>query len=99
MVTWFVLGVLGVLIFIRGRDGAAKQRMWPQWVVSTAILFIIFVLWIVGPSKGLWIFLPVAVLSSFLGIKFVRFCTACGRYLAGPFASAPRCPYCKEPNE
>jgi hypothetical protein len=90
-----VLAGTGSFFFILSRNAPLKRRLWPAWMVLVALGFLAFAWGIAGPAMPLILLVPIALIT-FLNLRNMRFCDACGRtvFNAGPFSRAKFCPAC-----
>jgi hypothetical protein len=91
--TWVVLGVIGFVIFSLGKDAKLKRKLWPPFVIGTALLFAFFVS-LMGFPAFTFIFMgPMLVLIVYLQLKNTKFCDNCGKTIMNQnFFSKPK--YC-----
>lgn len=84
--TWFLVVVCGVFLIYEGEDVAFKRKWFPWYVILAGVLFVAFttVLWVLSTpfSESLLILLfmvPAVALTSYLNIKFTKFCDGCAK--------------------
>ena len=93
---WVVLGLISVAFFFLGRNASLKRKVWPPLTIATAILFVGFV-WAMGfPSHVFLILIPAVAIITFLNLRSVKFCDACGRTIMNqiPFSPPRFCSKC-----
>jgi hypothetical protein len=94
--TWIVLGIADLLFLYLDRNVARKKRLLPFFIIGSGALFIIFVFLISGNFGVLAFMLPAVVLISFLNLRMIRVCSACGRTIHSGmwFTRAEYCSKC-----
>lgn len=76
---WVVLGLFSTAFFFLGKNASLKRKVWPPFTIATAVLFVGFV-WAIGfPPQVFFIIIPVVALITFLNLRSVQFCDACGK--------------------
>jgi len=96
LATWAALAVASFVFFQFNRNAALKRKLWPVFTIGIAILFIAFA-WLMGlRDRGLYFIVPAVALITWLNIRFMKFCDACGRtlYPHPPFIRYEFCPSC-----
>lgn len=95
---WILLGIGSFLFFHFHRNTALKRRVFPVFVIATAVVFGGFIYFAMGRQQPqvLLVAVPALVLISFLNIRQIRFCDSCGKTLyRQPVFSRPQfCPHC-----
>ena len=88
---WIVLGLVSGAILFLNNNAQMKRSLWPPFVIGTGILFLVF-MWLMGFSgKAFLIMLPLTGLITYLNLRTVRFCSACGKTLINQnFLSPPK---------
>ena len=93
---WIAVALGGGLFFMRNRDAALKRRIYPPYLIGTALLFLAFIT--VGARMGstVLIAIPFLALAVVMNLRQVRFCDACGRTVQGsnPIVPPKFCPGC-----
>jgi len=98
-VVWVFLSIGSALFFLLNRNAPLKRRVLPPFLISTGVIFIGFV-WLSGaPPAFLLIAVPGVALISFLNIRCIKFCDACGRTIhnQNPFSPSKFCSKCGAP--
>lgn len=93
---WVVLGLFSAAFFFLGKNASLKRKVWPPFTIATAILFVGFV-WAMGfPSQVFFIMIPAVALITFLNLRSVKFCDACGKTIMSqnPFSRPEFCSKC-----
>jgi hypothetical protein len=76
---WIVLGLFSAAFFFLGKNAKLKRKVWPPFTIATAILFVGFA-WAMGfPSQVFLFMIPFVGLITFLNLRSVKFCDACGK--------------------
>src|SRR6266404_1892767 len=97
MVVWAVLGISSFLFFHFSRNTTLKRRVFPPFVIIIGIIFGCFVAYMSRDHlQILFVAVPMIALISFLNIRKMRFCDACGRtlYQQPIFSRTQYCPRC-----
>ena len=93
---WVVLGLFSGAFFFLGKNASLKRKVWPPFTIATAVLFVAFV-WAMGfPSQVFLIMIPAVALITFLNLRSVKFCDACGKTIMSqnPFSPPQFCSKC-----
>jgi hypothetical protein len=93
---WVVLGLFSGAFFFFGKNAGLKRKVWPPFAIATSILFVGFA-WAMGfPSEVFTVMIPVVALITFLNLRSVKFCDACGKTTVSqnPFSSSEFCSKC-----
>jgi hypothetical protein len=91
-----VLGLFSGAVFFLGKNASLKRKVWPPFTIATATLFVGFV-WAMGfPSQVFLIVIPAVALITFLNLRSVKFCDACGKTVMNqnPFSPPQFCSKC-----
>jgi len=87
VVTWIVLALVGILASRRMR-APAKRRWMPRWMILIGVLFVFFSTTLTVLSARTWsslgillVIVPAVVLTTYLSIRFTKFCDKCGATL------------------
>jgi len=75
---WVVLGLFSAGFFFLGKNAKLKRKVWPPFVVATAVLFVGFTWATDLPADALFIVVPVVALITILNLRAVQFCNSCG---------------------
>ena len=79
---WIPLGIASFLFFYFNRNAALKRKVFPIFATVAAILFGAFAISMLrGSLLALVTVVPMIAVITFLNIRMVRFCEACGRTL------------------
>jgi hypothetical protein len=99
IVVWIAIGLAGALFFWRSRDTALKRRVYPVFLIGSALVFLAFIFFGTRIGSGGLIAIPIVVLGVAMNLRQVRFCDACGRMVRGsnPLAPPKFCPGCGAP--
>jgi len=101
--TWIVLGIGGTVVFFVRKDVAFKRKWWPWYVILAGGLFVLFATAIaVLETRSLKalalliVMVPFVALTSYLNLRFIKFCDGCGAtaYDMNWFAPMRFCPKC-----
>jgi hypothetical protein len=93
--TWIVLGIVGLWSMYLDKDVARKKRLLPVFIIGSGALFVVFVFLISGSFGILAFMIPAVVLISFLNLRMIRICSACGRTIhSGMWFTRPE--YCSK---
>jgi len=94
--TWIVLGIAGAWFVYFDRNVARKKRLLPVFIVGSGALFVIFAFLMSGSMRILAFMVPAVVLISFLNLRMIRVCSACGRTIQSGmwFTRAEYCSKC-----
>jgi hypothetical protein len=93
---WTLAGIVSAFFFLN-RNAALKRRLWPPFAVASAILLLVIVWWFL-PSEALYVAAPLAALVTFINLRVVKFCNACGATTQNlPFRPARFCARCGHP--
>ncbi|MDQ3757866.1 MAG: hypothetical protein M3394_08450 [Actinomycetota bacterium] len=77
-VVFAAVGVLGSLYFLFDGDTRRKERFHPPFVIGSGLLFVVVVT--VDRSAGaLLLTIPGVAVITWLNLRNIRFCHACGR--------------------
>lgn len=76
---WVILGIASFVVFVASKNARLKRRLWPYFIIITALLLIGFALLLGFPATMLLLMIPAVVLISYMNIRSVRFCDACGK--------------------
>ncbi len=89
IVTWFVLGIGGYVVFSRGRDVVFKRKWFPRYVIVGGVLFVVFVSTLMAlsarslaPLGSLAVLVPLVGVFVVLNVVLTRFCGNCGRIVS-----------------
>jgi len=98
LAAWIIAGIASAFFFMN-RNASLKRRLWPPYVIGAAILFLIFVWWFL-PNEALYVAAPLLALVTFINLRVVKFCNACGATTQNlPFRPARFCAKCGAPLE
>jgi hypothetical protein len=78
---WAVLGIFSAGFFLLNNNATLKRKVWPPFVIGVGVLFLGFVALMGFPLEMLFIMAPAVVLITFLNLRSVKFCNACGKTL------------------
>jgi hypothetical protein len=93
--SWIVLGIVGLLLFVRPGDAERKKRLFGPFTVGVGVLFILFVMLMGVLAPALPLLVPAVALIMFLNVRNTRFCPDCGRLVPTRGFTRPRyCPSC-----
>jgi hypothetical protein len=94
--TWIVLGIASVWFIYLDRNVARKKRLLPVFIIGVGVLFVIFVFLMSGDLGVLAFMVPAVVVISFLNLRMIRVCSACGRTIHSGmwFTKAEYCSKC-----
>jgi len=93
---WVALGLFSAAFFFFGKNASLKRKVWPPFTIATAIVFVGFV-WAMGfPSQVFLVMIPAVALITFLNLRSVKFCDACGKTIMkqNPFSTPQFCSKC-----
>lgn len=76
---WIILGIISFVIFVASKNAQLKRMLWPHFIIITALLLIGFAVLLGFRGNTLFVMIPVVVLVSYMNIRAVRFCDACGK--------------------
>ncbi len=94
--TWIALGAVGLGSTYFDKNIARKKRLLPVFTIATGATFLLFTLFMMPSAKVMAFAVPAVVLITWLNLRMVRFCSACGRTIqSGMWLSrAAYCPKC-----
>ncbi len=76
---WVVFGLFASAFFFVSKNANLKRKAWPPFMIAGALVFLGFS-WTMGFSARMFFFeLPVVALITFLNVRAMRFCDACGK--------------------
>ena len=95
---WVTIGVAAFVFFRRSGDVELKRRIYPAYVIGSAILLAAFVLYTASHWTVPLAMLPLLAVIVLINLRSVRFCGACGRMMQGrtPFERPNFCSNCGE---
>jgi hypothetical protein len=93
---WVILGVGSALFFHFNRDAQLKKRLMPFFIIGTGVLFALFVLIMTGQPRILLFLVPAVALISWMNLRIINVCNACGRTVYNNvwFSKAEYCSKC-----
>ncbi|MCU6434368.1 hypothetical protein LPB67_11350 [Undibacterium sp. Jales W-56] len=96
LVIWALLGGSGAAFFFFNRNAALKRKVLPFFVVLAGLLFLGFIFYTDASTESLYLAVPMVTLITFLNIRTIRFCDACGRTerSQSPFSLPKFCSKC-----
>ena len=94
--TWIVLGVISFYFFGVRKDAQLKRKIWPYHIIGVGLLFALFIFLMGFPISVFAIMGPAIILITYLNLKAVRFCDACGKTIMNQnlFSSPEFCTKC-----
>ena len=95
-IIWALLAIGFSAFFYLNPNAALKRKVWPYAVIAAALIFVGFA-WTSGmPHAGL---LLMVALITWINIRTVKFCDACGKTVQArnPFTPPKFCPKCGSP--
>ncbi|HEY4081017.1 MAG TPA: hypothetical protein VGM81_09990 [Burkholderiaceae bacterium] len=98
-VIWAILAIGFSAFFYLNPNAALKRKVWPFAVIAAGLIFIAFV-WTSGiPHEGLLFMAPVVALITWINIRTMKFCDACGKTARAqnPFTPPKFCSKCGAP--
>ena len=99
LAAWIIAGIASAFFFMN-RNASLKRRLWPPYVIGAAILFLMFVWWFLPNEAALYVAAPLLALVTFINLRVVKFCNACGATTQNlPFRPARFCAKCGAPLE
>ena len=100
-VLWALLGLASFVFFTFHRNAVLKRRVWRVGVPVLGVAFLGLVAWFTRSAVMLLFALPAVALITFLNLRSVRFCDACGQtvYTHGWIQAMRFCPGCGAPLE
>jgi len=94
---WIIVGIAGGIFFFFSRNADLKRRLWPPYIIGGAILFLFLVWWFL-PIEALYAAVPLVALITFINLRTMKFCDACGATTQNlPFRPARFCAKCGAP--
>jgi hypothetical protein len=84
---WVLIAIATSLLHLRG-SLETKRRWHPRITVAVGVLFLAFVA-SVAPARALYLVVPAVALITYLNLKVIRFCSACGATLRQAGFRAP----------
>ena len=94
-VVWVSMGVGAYFLFIRSRNAALKRRYYAPYILISSTLFLAYVAATAEHWRVVAFALPFIVLITYINLRSIKFCGACGRtYNNGWFGKVRRCPNC-----
>ena len=100
-VVWVLLGVFSSAFFYFNTNEALKRKVWPAFGVGVGLVFLGFA-WLLGFPPHVFVIMgPAVALATYLNLRAVKFCSACGKTLfnQNPFSPAKFCSRCGAPLE
>lgn len=96
--TWIILGIISFIVFFLGKNAQLKRKLWPPFVIVGGVLFIGFAYTMGFRGEGIYFLVPVIILTSFLNIRFTKFCDGCGKIITNKnfLSKIESCPKCGE---
>lgn len=93
---WVLLTLLSAGFLFFNKNAALKRRIWPAFVISIGVLFLVFTAARGTPPQSLLVIAPVIALITFLNLRLIKFCDACGATITRQSRSAKSasCPKC-----
>ena len=92
---WIFLGLVGLWLFYINKDVRLKNRLFPWFVIVPGVLFSVFAYSRFRQPRILLFILPAVALISYLNLRSIRFCEACGAMVHNTFLARPSfCPKC-----
>lgn len=93
---WIIAGIASAFFFL-SRNASLKRRLWPPYVIGVAILLLVLVWWFL-PNEALYVAAPLVALVTFINLRVMKFCNACGATTMNfPFRPARFCAKCGAP--
>jgi hypothetical protein len=94
--TWIALGIAFVWFVYLDRNVARKKRLLPVFIIGSGALFIGFVFLMSADLRILAFMFPAVALISFLNLRMIKVCSACGRTIHSGmwFSKAEYCSKC-----
>jgi hypothetical protein len=93
---WLMLGIASVWFMYLDKNIARKKRLLPVFIVGTGVIFIAFTFVIMGDLKAMALIVPAVALITFLNLRIIKICGACGKTIHSGmwFTKAEYCPKC-----
>jgi hypothetical protein len=93
---WFALGLFPTFFIVFCKNASLKRKVWRLFTIATAVLFVGFVGVMTFPSHVVLVMGLVVALITFLNLRSVKFCDACGNTINGqnPFSPPQVCSKC-----
>ncbi len=99
LVIWAVLAIGFSAFLYLSSNAALKRKVWPFATLAASLIFIAFV-WTSGiPHEGLLFVIPMVTFITWINIRTMKFCDACGKTVQtrNPFSPPKFCPQCGAP--
>jgi hypothetical protein len=96
IVVWAGLGIASSAFFYLSKNASLKRKIWPPASIAASVLFLAFV-WTRGIPASEFIFVvPFVALITFINLRVMKFCDACGRTVMNqnPFSLPKYCSKC-----
>jgi hypothetical protein len=89
LLTWLILGGLDIYVFFINRNAAFKRTMLPWFAVLSGLVCLFFMFMSGFPGRLIFLFIVAFALISYINIRRIRFCDACGKMLFNYFGLDP----------
>ena len=94
---WIALGIASSAFFYLSKNASLKRQIYPPFIVGCGLLFALSA-WLLTPNVP-WFILVMIIVITFLNLRSVKFCDACGKTIhsSNPFSQVKLCPKCGAP--
>src|ERR1035438_1927278 len=77
---WIALAIVGLWNTYLDKNIARKKRLLPVFTIGAGVIFAVFTLLMMGSNLRMLAFvIPAVVLITFLNLRQIRVCSACGK--------------------
>lgn len=97
LIIWITLGLASTAFFYLSKNSALKRKVLPIFAIGAGGLFLGFVWPRLDPTAPFsWFFVAMVVFITFLNIRSIKFCDACGKTdrSQNPFSPPTYCSKC-----
>lgn len=91
-----MLSMAGAGFFFVSRNATLKRQLWPPFVIGIGVVLLALGGYAGFPATMFLVAIPVVALATFLNVRAMRFCDACGRTAQSPNPLSPArfCAHC-----